>query len=184
MRVFFYFQTAKAVLASIVTTELICDNSRWRTCKVRAHMVTVNWRHLIIGLQWISPSNCNVDFIQAAVYLQPKLTFSTVAAVLCPEGPWRLFKFAISLNIAWILQWSSLVRTLHHSMFYSFHGLRWSQKTSLLQMYGSKLQLQAVLHYSANAEAMDLNSVEAIFFGRNLQCLNCDYNMQPWSNLH
>ena len=37
MQGFFYFQTAKAVLASIVTTELICDNSRWRTCKVRAH---------------------------------------------------------------------------------------------------------------------------------------------------
>ena len=106
------------------------------------HMVTVNRRRFIIGLQWISPSNCNVDFIQAAVYLQPKLTFLTVAAVLCPEGPWRLFRFAISLNIAWIPQWSSLVRTLHHSMFYSFHGLRWSQKTSLLQMYGSKLQLR------------------------------------------
>ena len=106
------------------------------------HMVTVHRRRFIIGLQWISPSNCNVDFIQAAVYLQPKLTFLTVAAVLCPEGPWRLFKFAISLNIAWIPQWSSLVRTLHHSMFYSLHGLGCSQKTSLLQMYGSKLQLR------------------------------------------
>ena len=48
------------------------------------HMVTVNRRRFIIVLQWISPSNCNVDFIQAAVYLQPKLTFLTVAAVLCP----------------------------------------------------------------------------------------------------
>ena len=47
-------------------------------------MVTVNRRRFIIVLQWISPSNCNVDFIQAAVYLQPKLTFLTVAAVLCP----------------------------------------------------------------------------------------------------
>ena len=50
-------------------------------------MVTVNRQRFIIGLQWISPSNCNVDFIQAAVYLQPKLTFLTVAAVLYPEGP-------------------------------------------------------------------------------------------------
>ena len=50
-------------------------------------LVTVNRQRFIIGLQWISPSNCNVDFIQAAVYLQPKVTFLTVAAVLCPEGP-------------------------------------------------------------------------------------------------
>ena len=44
-------------------------------------------------------------------------------------------------------------------------------------MYGSiKLQLRWYCTTLANAEAMDLNSVDAIFFWLNLQCLNCNYN--------
>ena len=136
------------------------------------HMVTVNRRRFIIVLQWISPSYSGCCLFTTKIDF-----FNSCCSSQCPEGPWRLFKFAISLNIAWIPRWSSLVRTLHHSMFYSLHELRWSQKTSLLQMYGSKLQLR----WYCTTVLMQRPWIwillkPLIFFWLNLQCLNCNYN--------
>ena len=148
------------------------------------HMVTVNRRRFIIVLQWISPSNLlQCGFYSGCCLFTTKIDFfnSCCSSVPC-QGPWRLFKFAISLNIAWILQWSSLVRTLHHSMFYSLHGLRWSQKTSLLQMYGSKLQLRwyctTVLMQRPWIWILLMPFSFGLFAMLKLQL------QQPWSNLH
>ena len=55
------------------------------------HMVTVNRRHLIIGLQWISPSNCNVDFIRSGCCFTTKIEFFNSCCSSVPWGPLKTF---------------------------------------------------------------------------------------------